>query len=318
MSIVFREGNPGHYLMLLMGNDTQAAMKKFIVPGVRGFQKRYYWRDLEPVKGIYDFTELASDVAFCAANGMILTAMIQDKSFSGPTHVLPKGMEAYEIANHAGTSPTPGNPNYGGYTSKRWDPAVVIQCNLLTKNIGLQFDKKVGFGGVATCETSLSLDYAVLDAHGYTPEQYRDSYINTLMNAALNMPYSNVYWTMNFLAKNSSYLGEIANAVRAYGVQMGGPDCLPNSVSLVTGPYLLYEQYKGRIRLFIQVSPPGYAIPQQQMPTPYMTMDQILGYAKDHLYVNTMFWYPVGQSNPQAYSWKDAVPVIGANPVINP
>ncbi len=315
MTTIYRPGNPGQYLMLMQGNDSQAAMKKFMVPGVRGFQKRYYWRGLEPTKGHYDFTELASDIAWCAANGMLLVAMVQDKSFS-PTHPLPVGMEQYEIPNHVGTSGLPGTP---GYTAKRWDPVVVSEWNALMLKLQ-QFDGQPGFGGVATCETSLSLDFSVLDQNGYTAEKYRDSYLNILAATAKTLSRSNVYWTMNFFAKNQGYLAVIADAVRAVGVQMGGPDCLPDSASLNTAAYPLYNTFKGRMRLFIQVSPPGYAVLDPDGPQKFLTMTDIFNFAKDNLYVNTMFWYPIATpTDPnKGHGWNDAVPVIAANPIINP
>ncbi len=315
MSTIYRNNNPGQYAMLMSGNDSQAAMKKFMVPGCRGFQKRYYWRGLEPTVDSYMFTELASDVAFCAANGMLLVAMIQDKSFSD-THPLPKGMEKYEIPNHVGTTGLPGTP---GYTSKRWDPFVVAQWNKLMVKLAA-FDGQPGFGGIATCETSLSLDMSVLTQHGYTPEAYKASYLSILVTAAKTLPHSNIYWTMNFLVKNQAYLADIADAVRAFGVQMGGPDCLPNSASLLTAAYPLYAQFKGRMRLFIQVSPPGYAVPDADGPSKFMSLTDIFNFAKDNLFVNTMFWYPIATpSDPnKGYGWNDAVPVIAANPIINP
>ncbi len=309
MTTIYRNNNPGQYLMLMSGNDSQTAMKKFMVPGIRGFQKRYYWRGLEPTKDSYDFTELASDIAWCAANGMLLVAMIQDKSFS-PVHPLPKGMEALEIPNHVGTTGLPGTP---GYTAKRWDPLYVSQFDKLMAKLQ-QFDGQAGFGGIATCETSLSLDMSVLTQHGYTPELYKASYLTTLGTAAKDLPRSNIYWTMNFLVKNQGYLADIADAVRAFGVQMGGPDCLPNNASLVTAAYPLYSQFKGRMRLFIQVSPPGYAVPDDDG-SGLMSMTDIFNFAKDNLFVNTMFWYPIAGGT---QNWNDAVPVIAANPIINP
>jgi len=308
MSLIYRDNHPGQGVMLIMGNDSQAAMKKFLVPGIRHFQKRYYWPDLEPVKDTYDFAEITSDVAWCASNGVLLTAMIQDKSFTNSTHVLPKGMAAYEIPSTGGK----------GLTSKRWDPAVVFQFNKLTAKLGAALATKAGFNGIATCETSLSIDNAVLAANKYTPEAYKSAYLSILANAAHNMPPDNVYWTMNFFAQNQAYLADIADAVRALGVQMGGPDCLPNSAPLLAGPYPLYEQFKGRMRLFIQVSPPGYSVPEPNGSAgQFMTPSEILAFAKEHLYVNTMFWYPIAPAQ-HGYSWADAVPVIAANPIINP
>jgi len=316
MSTIYRNSNPGQGAMLLQGNDNQAAMKKFLVAGLRHMQKRYYWRDLEPTKDSYNFTELASDIAWCAANGCLLTAMIQDKTFGPGAHPLPHGMENLELINHAGTA---ANPGQAGLTGKRWDAAYVTQFNKLTAKLA-QFDGQPGYNGLATCETSLSLDQATLKANGYTPELYKAAYINTLIAAAKNLPRSNVYWTMNFFVGNQAYIGDIVDAVRPYGVQMGGPDCLPNSASLLTAAYPFYAQFKGRIRLFIQVSPPGYSVPDADGPGKFLTMTDIFNFAKDTLFVNTIFWYTIpSPSDPsKGYGWNDAVPVIAANPIINP
>lgn len=314
-----RQRTPGHFVSLLSANDSQAAMAAFVVPGLRGFLKRYPWNHLEPAMGFYDFTDLASDVAWCAARGLKLYAMILDKSFSGPTRMLPVGMEQYEMLNHGGSGSTPGTPSWGGYTAQRWAAAVTQQFNRLTAKIGAQFNALDAFEGIVTVETSLSCDGATLAKFKYSAEAYRDSYINILTNAAGNLPNSQVLWFMNFLTGNQDYLAVIADEVRLAGVSMGGPDILPTSQTLVDKVYPLYERFKGRMNLGAQLSNPGYA--QENPPgavTPYMTMDQMVDYARESLYLSSIFWMPVKRASPMSYGWTDAIPVIAQRPVINP
>lgn len=318
-----RQRTPGHYVALLSNNDSQAAMAKFLpVFGNRGFMKRYPWITLEPVQGQFDLSELVSDVAWCAANGMKLIAMIMDKSFTGgaSAHMLPKGMWQYELPNHGGPGTTPGTPQYGGVTSMRWKLPVIQEFNKLTALIGKTLNAQDAFEGVMTVETSLSMDLAQAKANGYTPENYRDSYLNILPTAAANMPQSAVFWTMNFLPGGQQYIGDIATAVRDQGVTMCGPDCLPNSQSLVDNVYPFYAAQAGRMTLGIQMSPPGYAVPHQPpASTPYWTPAEMLEYARSTLFSNYIFWYPVVKpAGSMSYGYADAIPVIGAQPVINP
>lgn len=279
-----RHSTAGHYYSLLAGSDSQALMTKLIVPGAKGYLKRYEWNHLEPTKGHYDFTELANDVAFCDAHGLKLVAMILDKTFSmhgqPAQRILPKGMEALEVIN----SP-------GGYSALRWDPAVITAMNALTKELGKQFNQLLAFEGVAFVETSISVDPAMTKAHGFTPEKYRDSYLNTLTAAATAMPLSIVHWFMNFFQGNQHYIADIATKM-GNRIEMGGPDNLPTSDSLVNGPYTIYPQFAGKTRLFIQMSNPGFA--QKHSDGSYYSAAEMIAYAKDKLHVSKIFWMPVG------------------------
>jgi hypothetical protein len=68
--------HPGHYITLLRGSDSQGAMASSIQPGVVGMLKHYSWPALEPSKGTYDFSEIASDLNWAAAHGMRLIVMV--------------------------------------------------------------------------------------------------------------------------------------------------------------------------------------------------------------------------------------------------
>jgi hypothetical protein len=73
--------HPGHYIAM---NDFDKQSDLITVaskPGVTGISKRYFWRDLEPTQGTYDFSAIDSDLQLLADHGMQLVVMVVDKSF---------------------------------------------------------------------------------------------------------------------------------------------------------------------------------------------------------------------------------------------
>ena len=304
-----RKYHPGHYVALLRGTDTQAIMAASIKPGVVGFMKRYSWSALEPTKGVYQFAEVRSDLNWAAAHGMRLIVMIEDKTFKVelPT---PTYLNQYALRNHG-----------GGYTVVRWAPAVATAFKALVQALGDQFDGNANFEGLATQETAPGLSYKVLKANGYTPEKYRDLYIDILTTASRSMPSSRIFWFMNFFPVNESYIASVASAVAPLGVLMGGPDVMPDNPKLVNKVYPFYNQFQGRMPLFGQVE--GICYQQLHLSsgykTKYWTMLELFGFARSKLHANYMFWVRVPTpAVPGAYSWLDALPVIASNPVIDP
>lgn len=303
-----RKYHPGQYIALLRDVSSQSVMSASLKPGVRGIQKRYTWRQLEPTRGNYDFSEIQSDLYWARAYGMQLVVFIEDKTFIAerPT---PAYLDNYTIRN-----------KQGGYTAQRWSPFVVDRMKALVQALGARFDANPAFEGVAFQETSHSLDAATMDAWGYTPEKYRDAYIQVLRSAGQSLPQSRVFWYMNFLERGQAYLADIANAVAGYGVVMGGPDVLPDNQALVKLTYPLYDQLQSRMPLFNQVESQVYAAPHMTSgySTKYWTMPELFRYARDQLHVDYMFWVRVPKPSPyDSYCWLDALPVIANNPTFN-
>jgi hypothetical protein len=299
-----RKFHPGHWIVLGRGADTQAIMQDAARPGVVGLVKRYTWRSLETAQGVYNFSELKSDLGWCASHGLHFIMIIEDKTFTlekpGPAY-----LDKYDVRNRA-----------NGYTMIRWNSTVVARFNALTKAIGTQFDKNASFEGIATQETALGLESPTLNAFGYSATKYRDALINILGTAAANMPNSRVFWLMNFLVGGQQYLGDIAANVSKKGVIMGGPDVWPDNKSLQSKVYPFYTQFYGKMPLFGQVENVCYSEPHMTSgyKTKYWTMSELFGYAKTKLHVNYMFWVRVTKPNPKdAYTWLDALPVISNN-----
>ena len=305
-----RKYHAGHYIVMAKGAGSQTLMQTAVKPGVVGVMKRYTWRSLETSQGVYQFAEIKSDLAWAAANGMRLVAMIEDKTFTkekdGPAY-----LDSYEIW-HA-----PDGVAQGGYVMKRWDPVVVARFNALVKALGAQFDSNKNFEGISMQESSLSLSPAALKTIGYTPEKYRDALINVLSSASASLPTSRVFWLMNFLTGNQTYIASIASAVASKGVIMGGPDVWPDNTALQTRVYPYYTQFAGKMPLFGQVEDVCYA--QLHVgTTKYWTMLELYNYALTKLHVNYMFWVRITKpATAPGYDWNDALPVIAAHPNLN-
>jgi hypothetical protein len=300
-----RKYHPGHYTIVVNGPKY---LPTALQPGMAGVVRRYSWRSLEPTQGVYNFTQIKSDLAWASANGMHLVAMIVYKSFGGGK-AGPAYLDALELRN-----------KQGGYTLELWSPTVITRYNALIKALGAQFDSNKSFEGVATQESALSLDSATLKANGYTPEKYRDALINMLSTATASLPTSRVFWYMNFLTGNQSYIGTIAAAVAPLGVVMGGPDDWPDNKSLATQTYPYYTQFAGKMPLFIQVEPSNYQEPHMTggFSTKYWTMPELYKFAVNNLHVNYMFWFRITRpAHSDSYDWNDALPVIAAHPTFN-
>jgi hypothetical protein len=303
-----RKYHPGHYTIITNGVDAQAFMATAIQPGMVGIVRRYSWRSLEPTQGVYDFSVIKSDLAWATAHGMHFVVTITYKTTvaekDGPAY-----LDAYEIRNQS-----------GGYTLELWSPVVISRYNALIKALGAQVDSTSSFEGLANQETALSVDSATLKALGYTPELYRDALINMLSAATVSLPTSRVFWYMNFLVGNQSYIGTIAAAVAPLGVVMGGPDDWPDNQSLETKAYPYYTQFAGKMPLFIQVEGTNYAEPHKTSgyTTKDWTMLELYEFALTNLHVNYIFWMHVPKpANAAAYDWFDALPVIAAHPTLN-
>jgi len=301
--------HPGHYITLLRGSDSQGAMASSIQPGVVGMLKHYSWPALEPSKGTYDFSEIASDLNWAAAHGMQLIVMVEDKTFQTeiPT---PAYLSQYVLRNHG-----------GGYTTMRWKPPVAAAFKALVVALGTRFDSNKNFEGLATQETAVGFSYKVLVAQGYTAEAYRDMYIELLTAASEAMPTSRVFWFMNFIPVKEQYVASIATAVAPLGVAMGGPDIMPDNPNLLRKPYPYYTQFFGKMPLFGQVE--GVCYDQLHMtsgyPTKYWTMPELFNFALKKLHVNYVFWTRITTpAAPGAYDLSDALPVIANSPVFSP
>ncbi len=304
-----RKFNPGHYISL-NSFDTEANMLEAAQQtGVRGIQKRYHWRDLESSFDNYDFSAVLADLELVQSQGKMLVVFVEDKTFNGENPAPPYLHDEFVVTNRN-----------GGYTAIRWDPYVVSRFSQLLETLAENLDSHPALEGIAIQESSLSLNDSTLEAFNYTPEAYRDALIDVLSTAAGHFNNSQVFWYMNFLPQNQSYLDDIATAVSSHDVAMGGPDVLPDSAPLANLTYPLYDRFQGEITLFnsIQYDSYGHRHEDMSYPTLYWTPDELFEFARDDLHVDYLFWTRKPNRNPaDSYLWLDALPVIEVNASFN-
>jgi hypothetical protein len=262
---------------------------------------------VEPSQGNYDFSEIQSDLDYAASQGMQLIVWIEDKTFVNE-HAVPLYLQSsqYERPNDG-----------GGYTAIRWNSTVANSFKALLVALGNQFNGHPAFEGVMPgSESAPSLPGTVLDETGYTPEKYRDVFIDVFTAAARSMPDARVIWLFNFFPRKQEYIADVASALLVEGVAMGGPDDRPDDDPLIRLVFPYYDQFKDSMDLMVQVEPSCYNHLHAGTNT-YWTPQELFEYARDTLHVKDMWWVRFPGWGSGGYGYQDALPVIADNPVFN-
>ena len=149
-------------LFLYADNYTDLKFYKKILenPCVAGIQVRYTWKELEPNKGIYDFSRIQRDLNFLTPLHKKLFIQLQDRSFQPNAFFVPDYIrkdKAYRggVAMQYDFSGE-GRPLTAGWVAKVWDPAVRERFQLLMEKLAQQFDGKIY--GINLPETAIDLD----------------------------------------------------------------------------------------------------------------------------------------------------------------
>ncbi|MBN2535661.1 MAG: hypothetical protein JXB88_22475 [Spirochaetales bacterium] len=320
--------NPGHYVAV--GPAYELARIKYLDdPAVKGVNKRYFWRMIEPGKDRYDFSLIESDLEYLKEQGKQLVVFLMDKSFSKKS-ALPPYLSGYELFS-----------DWGGFSPVRWHPFFIERFAALGKALGERFDSHPNFEGMAVQESSLGITEEGYRTFGYTPEKYRDALITILAGLQDAMPASHVFWYSNFLPDNNEYLYHIADVIEEQGIFMGGPDILPYRRYLSKVSYPMYGKYRDRLTLFCSAQGDSYRHHKndirvdEQEPVHkdgYLTMEEIFLFARDTLHVRYLFWdYEYGSIEQYLINYyrastnveegqrtyNDAIKVIRKYPVFN-
>ena len=68
--------HPGHYSLV---SDDKTPREHYIQGKFLGLQKKYPWKQLEPKKGVYDFSIIHSDLQYLQKHGKRLVIQLQTK-----------------------------------------------------------------------------------------------------------------------------------------------------------------------------------------------------------------------------------------------
>jgi hypothetical protein len=277
--------NPGHYMLPGLGESQAARLKQFDQiadePVIKGAQVRYFWAQLEPKKGVYDFSVIETDLARLRAHGKHLVIVIMDRKFGGsnskdivPEYLLTESQYGGGVAKTS-----------KGYSARIWDAAVMDREIALYEALGRRFDNDPYVEGITGEETAMGFGSA-------RPPDFTNAALATQVKrwivAVRNAwPHTNVFLYSNFLSGGlESVIAECArNRCGA-----GGPDILPPPGKGTEGDKILTGasadvDYRGRM-------PIAYAVqtPELGGRKGTFTPAQLFDHGYETLGVNYIFW----------------------------
>jgi hypothetical protein len=274
---------------------------------VLGAQIRYQWADLEPRKGVYDFSQIESDLAYLSSmkTPKRLVAQIMDRRFnvSDPNGIVPDYL--VNDPEYAGGIVRTKN----GFVARLWDRRVMDRLIALYKALGQRFNDEPYFEGIATEETALGLETFPPD---YSRPALAEQFKRLLTAARAAWPNTNVFMYTNYL------VGELEGIIRhAHETRcgVGGPDVTPRAPSY--GARIIMG-IDGDVR-YVGKLPIAFAVQSAELcgKEGCNLPKDIYRYALSELGVNYLFWVTFGTSRDTAtekYSWRDGMlPVIRAS-----
>lgn len=151
-----------------------------VTTGVKGIGMPYYWRDLEPTKGSYDFTQIDADIAVCKALGVQLIIMVVMRTFTNDVaHNCAPGDASGATDNTRYLNQLPYSFNYtesgGGYQISRWNTTgqnVQARYTALITQLENRYGTDPTVEGIATQETAGNFTATEIANTGYTPTLY--------------------------------------------------------------------------------------------------------------------------------------------------
>lgn len=148
-----------------------------------GAQLKYTWRELEPEKDRYNFSDIQKDLDFLSSNGKKRFIQLQDVSFDTsiinvPSYLL-MDKEFHGGATHQIETAGNGQAVAVGWVARRWDPAVQGRLHKLFSALGSRIDGKIE--GINLPETSVEFgENQRLFPQRFSFDHYRDAVITNM------------------------------------------------------------------------------------------------------------------------------------------
>lgn len=266
----------------------------------KGVQGRYLWRELEPQKGVYDFSRIENDLAYLQSIGKRLVIQFETTKWGSTSFGFPQYLVSPEYA--------------GGYfrrasgeaIPKKYNAQVGARIQALMTALGNRFDGEGFVEAVVAGETSLGVPSAqdpstVAD---YTVMSWKTQIKGVMSAAKKAFPNTHVIQYINYLDKGSDQLADIVEHAKAIGAGIGGPDIVPYNASGMSTHYKYYPQVAGQIPLGAAVQWNNYELKNPLTGLPNTAID-LLDFGLNELHLNYFFW--VIRS---PYFFRDVVPLL--------
>ncbi len=294
--------HPGHYVTLVSpGPNNPWYMEQVYSelkenPALQGITIRYRWSELEPAKGVYDFSAIDEHLTELAIHKKRLIILLELRSSVDylQAELVPDYVKA-GILYEGGVFPYSGSrsTDIKGHNIKLWNPLVRDRLAALMRELGNRFNSHPYFEGVGLTETSMGKPLITLsnaEIDGYYKnmisinQQMRQYFPNTMVFQFINYP--------------RQLIESFVNNMKETGIALGCPDVFLDEPGLFydaaknppKGIYSYYPELSGQIPLTIQIEKANYENTRYDGKGYQPTISELLAFARHKLDVNYIFW----------------------------
>lgn len=282
-------------LFLFLGGSRASEYESILDnPYVSGAQIIYSWKQLEPKKGVYDFSKMEADLRFLTKIHKKLFIQVQDRSFQPDVFPVPNYLREDEIY-HGGVAmqydvPGEGKPLAAGWVSRVWDSAVQERFQRLIAKIALEFDGKIY--GINLPETSVDFDKNHLP-EGFTSEKYFVAELQNLKVTREAFKRSLVIQYVNFFPdewnNDHHYMSRLFSFAKKYQVGLGGPDVVPYKNVHMKNSYPFFHRFKDTMLTGMAIQEPDYTYRNPETGDFYK-FSEFYTFTQNYLGASILFW----------------------------
>jgi len=287
------------------------------VQRIVGAQIMYSWRQLEPKRGVYDFSIIYEDYNYLLSHGKKLFIQFQDVTFNTKYKAIPDYLMAEEFDGGC-TKSYNDNGVADGWVAKRWNPEVQHQFALLMKALGKEFDGKI---------EGINLQESAVGANGdidtsFTPKRYNECLKENMLLLKKAFPNSTTMQYANFMPgewlpwEDKGYLRSIYQYGQEIGVGLGGPDLMVQRKGQLNHTIAMMHENNYTVPLGIAIQDGNYIGKtgadqdyKEESDNGLIGRENIVpllhAFAKDFLHVNYMFWV-----HQEPYFSEDVIPCL--------
>lgn len=282
-------------LFLFLGDNEASLHKNALEKScVSGAQIIYSWKQLEPKKGLYDFSKIEKDLNFLNKIHKKLFIQLQDRSFEPTIFNVPDYIREDKIY-HGGVAmqydfPGEGKPTTSGWVARVWDKAVRERYNLLIQKLAARFDGKIY--GINLPETA-----ADFDEHNLPEDFTYDKYfyaelknINTVRKAFhKNMVIQYVNFFPGEWNNDHHYMSRLFSYAMKHQIGLGGPDVVPYKEGHMKNSYPFFNKLRGKILTGMAIQEPDYTY-KNPATGDYYKFAEFYDFTRDYLGATILFW----------------------------
>ena len=287
------------------------------VDRIEGAQIMYAWNQLEPEKGLYDFSIIYEDYNYLLSHGKKLFIQFQDVTFYPENKAIPNYLltEAYDGGCVMAYDE---DGNAAGWIVKRWNPQVQHRFALLMKMLGEAFDGKIE--GINLQESSIGIRGN--DDPSFSPARYAECLRENMLALKNAFPLSTTMQYANFMPDewlpwdDKGYLRSVYEYGQEIGVGLGGPDLMVHRKGQLNHTIAMMHENDFTVPLGIAIQDGNY-IGRTGADSDYNESEDsgaigrknivplLHAFANDFLRVDYMFWV-----HQEPYLSEDVIPCL--------